>query len=84
MTALIGAAFTIVVAVAVVVELLLVSLVVIVAVAVIVPVDDGATKTNVPVALAEAIENKVVVKNDLVILVDVGSGLAYGGALIRL
>jgi len=39
---------------------------------------------NVPLALAEAIERNVVKRGDLVILVDVGSGLAVGGSAIIL
>ena len=38
---------------------------------------------TVPVALAEAIQTSQLKKNDLAILVDMGSGLAFGGALVR-
>lgn len=42
------------------------------------------SSATVPVALCEAVEQERVKKGDLVILADVGSGLALGGALIRI
>ena len=42
------------------------------------------SSATIPVALVEAIEEKKLLKKDLTILTDVGSGLALGGALIRI
>ncbi|MEK6896520.1 MAG: ketoacyl-ACP synthase III [Nanoarchaeota archaeon] len=39
---------------------------------------------TVPVALAEAMHKGTIKKGDLVTLIDMGSGLAFGGALIRI
>ena len=39
---------------------------------------------TVPVALAEAMRNGTIKRGDLVTLADMGSGLAFGGALIRI
>ena len=42
------------------------------------------SSATVPVALCEAVEQGRAKKGDLVVLTDVGSGLALGGALIKI
>ncbi len=39
---------------------------------------------TVPLALSQALEYKVISKGDLIVLVDIGAGLALGGSLIRI